>query len=92
MSQYMEYAQIAYGHALANYGAKDARYDVIVECMGVADIAAEMAAAGVEMSHLAARAWTDKVARIQHEAELNVVWDGPESCVDSSKYDSREEW
>ncbi len=79
-------ASIAYAYAEANYGKKDARYDVIVECMSIAEIMEELEQAGVSTER-GAKAWATKLARGQHEQELNQAWDGPESCIGSSKYD-----
>ncbi len=79
-------ASIAYAYAEANYGKKDARYDVIVECMSVPEIAVQLEEAGVR-SESGAKKWANQLARGQHEQELNQAWDGPESCIGSSKYD-----
>ena len=81
-------AKVAYSHAEKNYGAKDARYDVIVECMSIDEIAQELQDR-MCWSEDEARKWADQTARLQHEVELNQAWDGPESCVGSSKYDPR---
>lgn len=86
MVDYLALAAAAYAHAEANYGTKDARYDVIVECMEKAEIAADLEEAGVTDEAGALR-WADEVAGLQHERELNQAWDGPESCVGSSRYD-----
>ncbi len=86
-SQYLELAALAYAHAERNYGRKGARYDVIVECMSIADIATEMAEQQIPESHASAKAWADRQARMSHEQELNQAWDGPESCIGSEMYD-----
>lgn len=88
MIDYLALAAAAYAHAEANYDRKGARYDVIVECMGKAEIAEELEAAGV-MNRTGALHWADKVAGLQHEQELNQAWDGPESCIGSPLYDPR---
>ena len=82
----LELATAAYEHAKANYNAKDARYDVIVECFGIDEIAE--AFRNYKITTMAgAREWARETARGQHEQELNQAWDGPESCIGSSKYD-----
>lgn len=88
MIDYKALAAIAYAHAEANYGRKGARYDVIVECMGKDEIAEELEAAGVEDEPGALR-WADRLAKLQHEVELNQAWDGPESCIGSPLYDPK---
>ena len=88
MIDYLRLAGLAYAHASANYNAKDARYDVIVECYDLGDLAKELQYAGVT-DEAGAKAWADEAAGLQHEAELNQAWDGPESCIGSSKYDPR---
>lgn len=86
MIDYLALADVAYAHAEANYGAKDARYDTIVECLEKGQIASYMQADGVT-SEVEARRWADTYAGLMHEVELNQAWDGPESCVGSSRYD-----
>lgn len=79
-------AQAAYHYAERNYGKKDARYDVIVECMGLGEIADQFEERGI-VDEKAAYKWADELAGLQHEAELNQAEDGPESCIGSSQYD-----
>lgn len=79
-------AQAAYHYAERNYGKKDARYDVIVECMTLDEIAVELEEASVT-DEKAAYEWVDGRAGLMHEVELNQAWDGPESCIGSSQYD-----
>jgi hypothetical protein len=87
MTDFLRLAGIAYGHAKANYNAKDARYDVLVECYDLGDIAKELQYARV-IDEAGAKAWADQAAGLQHEQELNQAWDGPESCIGSSLYDA----
>lgn len=85
MIDYQALARIAYAHAEANYGKKGARYDVIVECYSVEQIAKELEYARAE-DDAAARRWADIAAGDHHEVELNQAWDGPESVASSSLY------
>jgi hypothetical protein len=87
--QYHELSKVAMAYAEYNYSKKGARYDVIVECMSLGDIATEMAEENMVKTEVAARAWADRAARLQHEVELNQAWDGPESCIGSELYDPR---
>jgi len=86
MTDFTKLAREAYAYAENNYGLKDARYDVIVECMTIPEIEAELRAIGCT-SAVAAHRWADALARAQHEQELNQAWDGPESCIGSELYD-----
>lgn len=79
-------ARLAYERAEANYTAKGGRYDVIVECMTIGEIAKALEAAGVS-DRDGAEAWCDREAGLAHEQELNMAWDGPESCIGSENYD-----
>ncbi len=90
MTNYEALAAVAYGHAETNYSKKDARYDVIVECMELSEIAQALRIDGVEDAD-GARRWADDEAGVQHEVELNQAWDGPESCIGSSKYEPSED-
>jgi hypothetical protein len=75
-----------YDYAVEHYGDKDARFDVIVECMSKTEIADELRGERI-FDKPAALRWADKRAGLHHEQELNQAWDGPESCIGSSKYD-----
>jgi hypothetical protein len=86
MSDYEQLARVAYQHAEANYASKGARYDVIVECYEIAEIAAELEQDNVS-DEAGAKRWADRVAGISHEQELNQAWDGPESVKSSESYD-----
>lgn len=79
-------ASIACAYAEKHYGDKDARFDVIVECMSVAEIMEALEEASI-ISQAGAIKWAKQLARGHHEQELNQAWDGPESCVGSSKYE-----
>lgn len=81
----LDLAAAAYAYAEQHYGDKDARFDVIVECMGKSEIAAELVREGVA-DEAGAIAWAKRTAGLQHEKELNQAWDGPESCIGSSLY------
>ncbi len=88
----MNYAELAitvYALAEERYGWKDARYDVIVECMDKAEIMVELQEDGADTLAKATK-WLEKRARGQYEVELNQAWDGPESCIGSSQYDGRD--
>lgn len=71
------------------YNSKDARYDVIVECMTIDELSVKL-----EEEHVStiegAYKWADDYARLQYEVELNQAWDGAESCIGSSKYNGLE--
>lgn len=82
-------ARKAYAYAEANYGAKNARFDVIVECMTNSEIDEALTEEGITTVE-GAIAWAKRTARLQHEVELNQAWDGPESCIGSSSYSG--EW
>lgn len=86
MTDFTALAQVAYDHAVANYATKGARFDVIVECYEIADIAKELAYAEAR-TEAKAKAWADEAAGLHHEVELNQAWDGPESCIGSESYD-----
>ncbi len=88
MIDYLKLAEAAYAHAEAHYGDKGARFDVIVECMGLQEIAADFERDGIT-SERAAIAWAKETAGLQHEVELNQAWDGPESCIGSPLYDPK---
>jgi len=88
MTDFTKLAQFAYDLALDRYNEKDARYDVIVECFGVSDIAETFRNYKIT-TETGAIEWAREVARAQHEEELNQAWDGPESCIGSSKYDPK---
>lgn len=88
MVDFMELAKVAYAFAEENYDAKDARFDVIVECMEKREIAAELEQDGVK-DEAGATAWAKRRAGLYHEVELNQAWDGPESVKSSSRYDPR---
>lgn len=79
-------AAAAYRYAEEHYGDKDARFDVIVECMELAEIMAELERDKV-WNEEGAIAWAKKRAGLHHEQELNAAWDGPESVKSSSRYD-----
>ena len=79
-------AQVAYRFAEVHYSDKDARFDVIVECMSRSEIAEQLEQDGVT-DEAGAIAWAKRVAGLQHEQELNQAWDGPESVRSSSLYD-----
>ncbi len=85
---YLALAATAYAYALDNYGKKGARYDVIVECMTIDEIAAELESEGAN-TEVRARKWADRRAGLAHEVELNQAWDGPESCIGSERYDPK---
>jgi hypothetical protein len=86
MADYLALAATAYAYAEQHYGDKDARFDVIVECYSLSDIAKEL-----EYSRIADEAgaveWARTSAGAAHEQELNQAWDGPESVKRSSRYD-----
>ncbi len=84
--QTLALARVAYDYATTNYGKKGARYDVIVECMTIDEIAAELEGDGAN-TEAKARKWADRRAGLAHEVELNQAWDGPESCIGSERYD-----
>jgi hypothetical protein len=86
MPDFEQLARVAYQHAEANYSRKGARFDVIVECYEIAEIAEDLAAANVS-DEAGAKRWADGVASAQHEQELNQAWDGPESVKSSELYD-----
>ena len=77
-----------YAYCEEHYGDKDARFDVIVECMSKSEIADELKQAGITEEQAAYR-WADKRAGLHHEQELNQAWDGPESVKSSSRYDPK---
>lgn len=81
-----ERAAAAYRYAEEHYGDKDARFDVIVECMELGEIMAELERERV-FDEAGAIAWARKRAGLHHEQELNQAWDGPESVKSSSRYD-----
>lgn len=83
---YLALAAGAYAYAEQNYGKKGARFDVIVECMTKAEIAAALEADAAN-TEAKARKWARGMAGMQHEAELNQAWDGPESVRSSERYD-----
>ena len=89
MIDYDALARLVYAHAEQHYGDKDARWDVIVECMKISEIA-DILRAAVDTETLAL-AWGAECAGAHFEAELNQAWDGPESVRSSSKYDPRYE-
>ncbi len=68
-------AQAIYDHALDHYGDADARWDVIVECMGVRDIAAEFGEGAADAAEMMASA--AEFAGLQKEQELNQAWGAP---------------
>jgi hypothetical protein len=82
----LQLAAVAYAYAEEHYGDKDARFDVIVECMSKAEIAEMFRIDGVT-TEAGAIAWAKKRAGLHHEQELNQAWDGPESVKSSSRYD-----
>lgn len=82
---YASLAAVAMKTAEQRYGEKDARFDVIVECMSTSEIAAELKRGGVT-TEAGAHKWAERTAGLHHEVELNQAWDGPESCVGSSRY------
>jgi hypothetical protein len=84
----LELAAVAYAYAEEHYGDKDARFDVIVECMSKAEIAEMFRIDGVT-TRAGAIAWAKREAGVQHEKELNQAWDGPESVKSSSRYDPK---
>jgi hypothetical protein len=86
MADYLALAAHAYAYAEAHYGDKDARFDVIVECMEKSEIAAALEACEADDEE-AAIAWAKSTAGLHHEQELNQAWDGPESVKSSSRYD-----
>lgn len=86
MIDYAALAAVAYAYAEQHYSDKDARFDVIVECYSISDLAKEMEYARVS-DEAGARRWADEAAGLQHEVELNQAWDGPESVKSSSRYD-----
>lgn len=71
-------AKVAYDYAVEHYGDRDARFDVIVECMEKGEIAAEFEEQGID-SEPEAIAWAKQTAGLQREKQLNQAWDGPES-------------
>jgi len=89
MIDYLALANVAYQYALDHYGDRDARFDVIVECMGRTEIAAELEQDGDVHNEEDAINWAKFMAGVQFEQELNQAWDGPESVKSSSKYDPR---
>jgi hypothetical protein len=86
MADYQALAAAAYAYAERHYGDKDARFDVIVECMSKSEIAEQLEEARIR-SESGAIKWAKRQARGQHEQELNQAWDGPESVKSSSLYD-----
>jgi hypothetical protein len=87
-TDFMALAVHAYGYAEEHYADKDVRFDVIVECMTKTEIADELREQGIH-DYTAAEGWAKRRAGLMHEVELNQAWDGPESCIGSSKYDPR---
>lgn len=85
MVDYLKLAGIAYAYAREHYADKDARFDVIVECMELSEIAQAFSIESIE-TEAAAIAWAKSEAGMQHEQELNQAWDGPESVKSSSRY------
>ena len=85
MTDFKALATAVYEHAEKHYGDKDIRWDVIVECMTLDEIAAELASDKIDNLADAIASYTG-VARLQHEQELNQAEDGPESCIGSSRY------
>lgn len=86
MTDYLSLAKATYRYAEDQYGTKGARFDVIVECMTVEEIADELRDAGAS-TMLAAAAWANEMAGLHFEQELNEAWDGPESVRSSPHYD-----
>jgi hypothetical protein len=86
MVDHLALAAHAYAYAEEHYCDKDARFDVIVECMGKSEIAAELSEQGITDT-AGAEAWAKRRAGLHHEQELNQAWDGPESVKSSSRYD-----
>lgn len=86
MPDFQVLAAEAYSYAEKHYGDKGARFDVIVECFSMADIARELESAGADSSAKAIK-WCKGLAGAQHEQELNQAWDGPESVRSSPMYD-----
>lgn len=88
-------ADHAYKFAEQHYGDRDARFDVIVECMERSEIADELREQGIT-DYAAAEKWAKQRAGLHHEVELNQAWDGPESVKSSSRYnpqyDASGEW
>lgn len=81
----LELAAAAYAYAEEHYGDKDARFDMIVECLSKEEIAEHLEGEGIR-SEAGAIGWAQRYAGMQHEQELNQAWDGPESVKSSSKY------
>jgi hypothetical protein len=72
MTDRLEIAKRVYDHAVANYPEKrgQARWDVIVECMGVEDIAEEFE--GDTFEEMLADA--ERYVKLQGEAERNAAY------------------
>ena len=87
---YQGLTAVAYCYAEDHYSQKNARFDVIVECMTQEEIADELRDARIRRSSGAIK-WAKARAGLAHEMELNQAEDGPESCIGSSKYDGRHE-
>lgn len=85
-TDFMALARHAYTYAEEHYGDKDARFDVIVECMGKKEIADALQRDGIT-DYAAAEKWAQRRAGLHFEQELNQAWDGPESVKSSSRYD-----
>lgn len=66
----LDLAKTVQDHALEHYGDKKARWDVLVECWTLEEIAADMTKAKVFCKTAAIRYW-HKFAKLQHEAYLN---------------------
>jgi hypothetical protein len=81
-----ELAARVYAYCEEHYGDKDARFDVIVECMDAGEIMAALERERIADFDAGCR-WADKRAGLHHEQELNQAWDGPESVKSSSRYD-----
>lgn len=86
MTRLSELANIAYAYSEQHYNDKDARFDVMVETMSLADIERELQEQNISTER-AAIAYAKRMAGLQFEQELNQAWDGPESVRSSSRYD-----
>jgi hypothetical protein len=65
-----EIAQMVYDHAGQNYNDTKARWDTIVECMTIDEIAEELAKERIFTKSAAIRHYR-QFAKLQHEAYLN---------------------
>lgn len=86
MKSLSDLALVAYAYAEQHYGDKDARFDVIVECMELSEIEEALGRDKVRAER-GAIAWAKRSAGLHFNQELDQAWDGPESVKSSSRYD-----